>query len=130
MKRKPNPAAVFFSPAAANTFPIIRINPAPDAADYAISTCTLKAASLQTVLFRRLVHFRWRTGEYHAPGDCDGFLVGTTAILYPRKAKDPEEQQIQQLNYDNFISTMAKMIQKYAPQIQKLREEHNNEQSL
>lgn len=34
----------------------------------------------------------------------------------------PEGLLSLQLNYDNFISTMAEMIQKYAPQIQKLRE--------
>jgi hypothetical protein len=73
-------------------------------------------------MFRRLVHFRWHTGEYRAPDDCNGFMLGTTAILYPRQSNDPKAQQIQQLNYDNFISTMAEMIQKYAPQIQKLRE--------
>lgn len=131
MKRKSDPtAAVCNNPAAANTCPVIRTAPAADAADFAASNCTPKSASLQNILFRRLVHFRWRMGEYRIPDDCEGFMLGTTAILYPRKSDDPREQQIQQLNYENAVNTVAQMIQKYAPQIQKLREEHNNEQPL
>lgn len=131
MKRKSDPtAAIVYNPAAANTRPIVQNAPAAVATDYAASTCTLKAASLQHILFLHLVHFRWRTGEYCAPDDCEVFMMGTTAILYPRKSDDPKEQQIQQHNYDNFINTMAQMIHKYAPQIQKLREERNNEQYL
>ena len=73
--------------------------------------------------FRLLVESKWRTGEYTCPDGYDMFLMDTVAILSPRKATDPKEQQIQQLNYDNFINVMAEMIMKYAPKIQKSQEE-------
>lgn len=73
--------------------------------------------------FRLLVESKWRTGEYTCPDGYDMFLLDTVAILSPKKATDPKEQQIQQLNYENFINVMAEMIQKYTPKIQKLQEE-------
>ena len=72
--------------------------------------------------FRCLVAYKWRTGLYRASDDCEGILMGTTAILYPRESNECEARQIQRHNYDNFINTMAEIIQKYAPQIQQLRE--------
>jgi len=63
---------------------------------------------------RLMVESKWRTGEYTRPKNYDAVLVGTTAMLFPHQATEPDEQQIQQLNYDNFIKTMADMIQKYS----------------
>ena len=123
MKRKSKPpVTACYAPAVTNACPIVQTAPAVNTTEYAPVTFTPVAASFDDVMFRRLVHFRWHTGEYRAPDDCNGFMLGTTAILYPRQSNDPQAQQIQQLNYDNFISTLAEMIQEYAPQIQKLRE--------
>lgn len=36
----------------------------------------------------------------------------------PRKAEDYKGQQVQKMNYDAFIRTMADLIKKYAPKIQ------------
>lgn len=124
MKRKSNPpVTAYYAPAVTNVSPIVQTTPTVNATECAPVTFTPTATSFENVLFRRLVHFRWHTGEYRAPDDCEGFLLGTTAIFYPRQTADPKEQQIQQLNYDNFINTMAAMIQKYSPQIQNLRKE-------
>ncbi len=41
-----------------------------------------------------------------------------TALRFPRKAEDSKGQQIQQMNYDIFIRTMADLIKKYTPKIQ------------
>lgn len=41
-----------------------------------------------------------------------------TALRFPRKAEDYRTQQIQQMNYDIFIRTMADLIKKYAPKMQ------------
>ncbi len=41
-----------------------------------------------------------------------------TALRFPRKAEDYRTQQIQQMNYDVFIRTMADLIKKYTPKIQ------------
>lgn len=41
-----------------------------------------------------------------------------TALRFPRKAEDSKGQQIQKMNYDIFIRTMADLIKKYSPKIQ------------
>ena len=124
MKSKTDsPANVRYYTAEANALPVIQ---APCAEAQATVYADLALSPVFTphkAMFRQQVRAKWRTGEYRAPDDCDGLLVGTTAILSPREATDPKERQIQQLNYDNFISVMAEMIQKYAPKIQKLQEE-------
>lgn len=40
----------------------------------------------------------------------------TTELLFPSDMT-PEEQRINQLNYDSFICVMAEMMQKYAPKV-------------
>lgn len=40
-----------------------------------------------------------------------------TLLCSPKPATDPKQRQVQELNYDTFVSVMAEMIQKYAPKI-------------
>lgn len=52
-----------------------------------------------------------------------GFMDGEaqrnyTALRFPRKAVDSKGQQVQKMNYDIFIKTMADLIKKYAPKMQ------------
>jgi len=52
-----------------------------------------------------------------------GFMEGEAqrtymALRFPRKAEDSKGQQIQQMNYNIFIQTMADLIKKYTPKMQ------------
>ncbi len=40
-----------------------------------------------------------------------------TALRFPQKAEDYKGQQVQKMNYDAFIRTMAEMVKKYAPKM-------------
>ena len=124
MKSKTDsPANVRYYTAEVNALPVIQ---APCAEAQATVYADLVLSPVLTphkAMYRHQVRAKWRTGKYSHPADYDAVLVGTTAILSPCKSADPKAQQIQQHNYDNFIHTMAEMIQKYAPKIQKLQEE-------
>lgn len=56
----------------------------------------------------------------HNMGFMDGEAQRTyTALRFPRKAKDTTGQQIQKMNYDIFIKTMADLVKKYTPKMRK-----------
>lgn len=56
----------------------------------------------------------------HSMGFMDGEAQRTyTALRFPRKAKDTTGQQIQKMNYDIFIKTMADLVKKYTPKMRK-----------
>lgn len=42
-----------------------------------------------------------------------------TALRFPRKAEDSKGRQVQGMNYDIFIKTMADLVKKYTPKMRK-----------
>ncbi len=40
-----------------------------------------------------------------------------TALNFPPKARDSKGQQVQQMNYNIFIHTMADVVRKYGPRL-------------
>lgn len=45
-----------------------------------------------------------------------------TILCSPKEATDPMQRQVQELNYDTFVSVMAEMVKKYAPKVMKQKE--------
>lgn len=55
----------------------------------------------------------------HSMGFMNGEAQRTyTALRFPWKAEDSKGQQVQKMNYEIFIRTMADMIKKYTPKIE------------
>lgn len=56
----------------------------------------------------------------HNMGFMDGEAQRTyTALRFPRKAEDSKGRQVQKMNYDIFIKTMADLVRKYTPKMRK-----------
>ncbi len=47
----------------------------------------------------------------------DALMHTCTFLRFPPKAEDYKGQQVQKMNYDAFIRTMAEMVKKYAPKM-------------
>lgn len=73
-------------------------------------------------LLKGLLAYRatpYALGTLHSIKFMDGEAQRTyTALRFPPKAEDYRGQQIQKMNYDIFIRTMADLIKKYIPKIQ------------
>ncbi len=56
-------------------------------------------------------------GLYNAKFIDDALINACTFLRFPPKAEDYKGQQVQKMNYDTFIRTMAEMVKKYAPKM-------------
>ncbi len=56
-------------------------------------------------------------GVYNIGFIDDALMHTCTSLIFPPKATDYRERQVQEMNYNSFIQTMAEMIKKYAPKI-------------